>query len=373
MQNPDSPAKFKRTCPTCSRPVGPGDKFCATCRTKIPVLLTCSKCGTQFTAPVKYCDLCGAPVILGEVPEPVDSLKPSGEENTGPVDDSASEPDEEEIPEPDTEELPEGYEEDTEEEGRVSGEVEIPHHYSREIQEPETEELLKQYGDGYGEDETLESYHALKPHPPLHHEVKKPVDALSEQESSEVVDDALFFSPGKPKVTPKPRNIRTGVIAGCIVVIIIMAVVYFIGMPKFMEIGGFSTPKNQTEAVITPLPEPTPVRTIQTSPPSRALVPLPTQLVPSDQKLYFQVQKNPITAKISVVFAGSAGEGSIKIAEIKVSHPDGSFATGIIQPLKGINEITLDGSKDTDRVEIIAQMSDGRTYRVYDDLVPLMR
>ena len=30
-------------------------------------------------------------------------------------------------------------------------------------------------------------------------------------------------------------------------------------------------------------------------------------------------------------------------ADIKVTHPDGSVTTGIIQPLKGVNEITLDG------------------------------
>jgi hypothetical protein len=369
MQDPDPPPKFRRTCPTCSRPVEPGDKFCATCRTRIPVLLTCSKCGTQFTAMVKYCDLCGAPVILGEEPEPVDSPERSDEDTTGMAEDITPGRDEDEIPEPDADELPE----DTDEENIVSGEDETPHRYSREIQEPDTEELLEQYGEGYGEEETLESYHQPKPHPPTKHEVKKPVAALSEEGSSEIVDDVLFLSPGKREAPPKSRVNKTGIIAGCIVLIVIIAVIYFIGMPKFTGIGGFSTHGNLTEAELTPIPETSVVRTTQTSPPPRALVPLPTQLVPSNLKLYFQVQKNPVTSKISVVFAGSAGEGSIGSADIKVTHPDGSFATGIIQPLKGINEIILDGSKETDRVEIIAKMSDGGTYRVYDELVPLMR
>ncbi len=82
MQNPASPPKSERTCPTCSMPVEHGNKFCATCGTRIPELLTCSKCGTEFTAPIKYCDLCGAPVILGEVPEPDDSSEHSEEEKT---------------------------------------------------------------------------------------------------------------------------------------------------------------------------------------------------------------------------------------------------------------------------------------------------
>jgi hypothetical protein len=34
-----------------------------------------------------------------------------------------------------------------------------------------------------------------------------------------------------------------------------------------------------------------------------------------------------------------------------------------------MTEITLDGSKETDRVEIIVKMSSGETYRVKDELM----
>ena len=153
--------------------------------------------------------------------------------------------------------------------------------------------------------------------------------------------------------------------------IAIIAAVYFIGLPMLTESGGFSVHSNPPAAKITPIPEPAIVAT--PTPASRALVPQPTQMIPTGQKLYFQVQKNPVTSKISVIFAGSAGEGSIKSADIRVTHPDGSVTTGIILPLKGVTEITLDGSKETDRVEISAKMSSGETYRVYDDLVPFMR
>src|SRR5512137_2730234 len=111
MQNPVSPPKVKHTCPTCNRPVEPGYKFCKTCGTRIPELSTCSKCGTQFIAPVKYCDLCGAPVIQGEVTEPDDLPEDYEEENTGPVEDQTAERDEVEIPEPEPDEFPEDNDE----------------------------------------------------------------------------------------------------------------------------------------------------------------------------------------------------------------------------------------------------------------------
>ncbi|GEM_PF-307923 len=375
MQNPASPPKSRRTCPTCDRPVEPGYKFCKTCGTRIPELSTCSKCGTQFISPVKYCHLCGAPIIPGEVPNPDNSPEYYEEENTGLVEDQTSERDEEEIPEPDTDELPEDNDDETIE----PDEDETPHYKKGEIQEPDTDELLKQFGAEYGEDETLESYHKPKSPSPIKHEAKKPVTvpAPSERVSSETVDDALFFSPGKPEAPAKPRGNKTRIIGGCIVLLAIIAAVYFIGLPKLTESGVFNAHSNSPSAEITPIPTIvgtiTPALTKTPASVSRSLVPLPTQLVPSGRNFYFQVQKNPVTLKISVIFTGSAGVGSINSADIKVTHPDGSVSTGIIQPLKGVSEISLEGSKETDRVEIIAEMSDGETYRVYDDLVSLMR
>ena len=318
--------------------------------------------------------MCGATVIPGEVPEPDDSPEDSEEENTGPVEDQTSERDEVEIPEPEPDELPE----DNDKENIVPAEDETPHYSKKEIQEPDTDELLEQYGKEYGEDETLESYHKPQPPSSIKREAQKPatVPAPPGRVSSETVDDALFLSPVKPEAPAKSRVTKTRIIGACLVLSAIITVVYFIGLPMFTEGGGFITHGNPPAAEITPTTgtnycQDNPVNAL--APASRALVPLPTQLIPSGQKLYFQVQKNPVTSKISVIFAGSAGEGSIKSADIKVTHPDGSVATGIILPLKGVTEITLEGSKETDRVEILAQMSSGGTYRVYDELIPLMR
>ena len=297
--------------------------------------------------------MCGAPVIPEELPEQSD------EENTGLDEDQASERDGEEIP---GDELPE----DNDKERIVPADDETPYHYKKEIQEPDTDELLELYGKEYDEDETLEFLHKPKPLSPIKHEAEKPftVPASKERGSSETVDDALFLAPGKPGAPVKPRVNRTKIIAGCIVLIMMSAAVYFIGLPML-------TDKNPQAAEIIPTPVPTKVGTITptptkiSTPAPRALIPLPTQTIPSGQQFHFEVQKNPVTSRISVIFTGSG----IKSAEIKVTHPDGSVATGIIQPLKGVNEITLAGSQETDRIEIIAQASDGKSYRVRDELI----
>jgi len=369
MRNPASPPVSRRTCPACGRPAEPGNKFCATCGTWIPVLLTCSKCGTQFIHPYEHCDLCGAPLIPQEEPEPGDSAEYSEEEITGPLEDQESEQDEVEIPESDTDELPIHHDEET-----IVQAEQVQHHDTGEIPEPDTDELLEKFGKEYAEDETLESYHTPKPPSPPAQTVKKPIKVPppSVQGSTEVFDDALFLSSKRQESPPNHRVKLTWIIVGCMVLAAVVAAVYFIGLPMFAARGGFDIHITPPVTVSTGTGTITPTLTVTVTPSSNALVPRPTQLIPTGQKFHFLVQKNPVTFKVSVTFLGSADSDGIQSADIRVSHPDGSFATGIIQPLKGVAEVALTGSNQTDRVEILAHMSDGMTYRVYDQLVPVM-
>jgi hypothetical protein len=381
MGNPPSHQDFRHTCPTCNRPVRHGDKFCEVCGTKIPSLSTCSKCGTQFIHPKKFCDLCGAPFILEEIPEPeADEIQEPGLDEL-PEPDS----DEEEIPERDVDETEETYGEEIpesvadevsepdEEEPPEKASQKTPRHYKDDAPEPDTAELLEQFGEEYSDDETLESLHKEKPTSPIQPKAKKPVKIAAPQrhEISKPVDDALFLVDEGP-APAKPPTKKIMIIGGVIGLIIILAVIFFIGLPLISGTGIFNSTSNPVSAEITPIPTIT-TPAVKLTPASGALVPQPTQTIPTDQKIFFQVQKNPLTSKISVIFTGSAGAGSISSADVKVTHADGSVTTGVILPLKGVSEITLAGSKEPDRVEIIAKMSTGETYRVFDDLVPFIR
>ena len=391
MGNPPSHQDFRHTCPTCNRPVRHGDKFCEVCGTKIPSLSTCSKCGTQFIHPKKFCDLCGAPFLLEEIPEPEadeiqgpaleklplrdsdevpepaeEELQEAAEEETPePGTDETVETDGEEIPETDAEDVPEPDGEEIPETAKAK----TPIQYHDKIQEPDTAELLEQFGEEYSNDETLESLHKEKPASLIQPTTKKPITipASQKREISKPVDDALFLVDEGP--TPAKLSVnKIWIIGGVVGLIIILAVILFIGLPVLMGTSVFNTTSNPAPAEITPLPT---ITTTVAKPTlaSGALVPQPTQTIPTDQKIFFQVQKNPITSKILVIFTGSAGAGSISYADVKVTHTDGSVTMGVILPLKGVNEITLGGTKEADRVEIIAKMSTGETYRVYDNLL----
>jgi hypothetical protein len=395
MGNPPSHLDFRHTCPTCNRPVRHGDKFCEVCGTKIPSLSTCSKCGTQFIHPKKFCDLCGAPFILEEIPEPeADELpeagleklpEPDSDKMPGPGEEELSEAAEEELPEADVDETDETYVEEPpeavadkvpepdEQEPPEKVSQKTPRHYKDDVQEPDTAELLEQFGEEYSDDETLESLHKEKPASHIQPTTKKPITVPASQgrELSKPVDDALFLLDTKPPPAKPPTN-KIIIIGGGIGLIIILAVIFFIGLPLLTGTSIFTTTSNPAPAETTPIPTIT-TPAVKLTAASGALVPQPTQTIPTDQKIFFQVQKNPITSRILVIFTGSAGAGSISSADVKVTHPDGSISMGVILLLKGVNEITLAGSKEPDRVEIIAKMSTGETYRVFDDLVPFIR
>jgi len=226
-------------------------------------------------------------------------------------------------------------------------------------------------------DETPASAGKPEPPAPVKSMVKKMVivPAPSGQDLSESFDDARVLRSEAPEPV-KQKAVPARVIGGIVVLFIMLTATYFIALPVLTGSGGLAGLNKPAAAAITPLPAATdilitPPTILETPPPvPDALAPLPTQLIPTSQKVYFQVQKNPANARISVIFTGSAGINSISSADVRVTHPGGSVATGIILPRKGVNEISLEGSEEADRVEIIAKMADGQTYRVYDELVP---
>ncbi|HII99360.1 MAG TPA: hypothetical protein HA272_08970 [Methanoregula sp.] len=323
MEDPSLPPGILRTCRSCGSPVGEDQKFCEICGTKAEALPVCRKCGALFIAPVKFCELCGTPVIpdageQGSDDEPkVLVTEPSG----------LDEPDDPE-PEPPV------------------------------VTEPEH----------------------LEPDPAESAPARTPMTVNSPPPPS---DNALFLPDEEmPAGSGDPPKKGTGpdkaLIAGAIVVVlIIIAAVFFIGLPLLQSNPALAGQAPSPELVDTPLPEqttlpakmpaimPTPVPTNSVDP----VLTLPTEAVPKNQEVYFQVQKDPITAEITVIFAGGPGINSISSGDVRVTREDETVLTGSIKPSKGDTELTLQGSKGSDRVEVIARMYNGQTYRVFDDLL----
>jgi hypothetical protein len=305
MESPSSPPGPVRTCPSCNNQVEPGHKFCETCGTKMEDRPTCKKCGAQFIAPVKFCELCGTPVITDEKNRQVVE-KPQEAESL-----PCQEP---YIPEP---------------EGPEPAPVPV-------TQEPPRQKAAAE--------KILPPATEPEPAPPKKMTIKTPVN-------------------------------KALILGGIIVFLVVIAGAYFIGLP--MLIGNSTGQADLVTAAVTPNPVPVTANTpevtvIPTTVPAtqaNSLVPLPTQLPPSSQEFFYLVQKDPVDAKITLLFQGGPGINSISNLEMKVTHQDGTTLNGSIKPLQGVMEVTLDGSKETDRVEVIARMFNGKSYRVFDELM----
>ncbi|NMB79339.1 MAG: zinc ribbon domain-containing protein [Methanomicrobiales archaeon] len=352
---PPSPGTL-RICPACHNPVEAGHKFCETCGAKMPELPCCSKCGAQFLAPVKFCEMCGTPVLsAGEFPgheAGPDTGLPEPEYLTeaGPEQESFAEPAfVAEVPEP----LP-------------VEPVTAPHDIPAE--EPDLPEVVPEKIPPAG-----------KPHPQ-----KAPAAAAGPDPLAPAFSglSSLPDQPGPKKPETQKSPSRLPLAAGAVVILIILAAgVYFVGLPMLRGGGpapGLITAPPPVSTPVPAMPEPPAEKTIAAPQPPQTpeptptpdpLVPVETQLMPKSQEVYFDVQKDGVTNEITVLYQRGPGENVLRKADIRVTYPDGTVRTGSITPSVGETEFHVIGSRETDRVEVIALMHSGQAFRIKDVLV----
>lgn len=128
-----------------------------------------------------------------------------------------------------------------------------------------------------------------------------------------------------------------------------------------------------TNPVVTPLETPTvtPPPT-EVSLPTPDLTPQPTDAVPPFQGVAIQVTKNTVSIDpwVSVLFAGGLGQPYVTVMTATIIRSDGATETRSA-PYPGIGtNILLSGTTKTDRVIVDVTFTNGKTYRVKDELVP---
>ena len=116
-----------------------------------------------------------------------------------------------------------------------------------------------------------------------------------------------------------------------------------------------------------PLATQAPVATTQSlsgTPATTDLVPQPTDVIGTSRTLNLNIEKDYL-GKVIITFQGGNGNGHVTSFDVTVNRADGLVSTGKL----GINigdVLTLEGTKDTDRVIVVANMDDGKSYRIID-------
>ena len=73
---------------------------------------------------------------------------------------------------------------------------------------------------------------------------------------------------------------------------------------------------------------------------------------------------------VTVLFTGCGGMGRVKDNTVILTRADGTSTVGELDFNQRLTEVNLQGSRGTDRLQVIVTMKSGATYVIMDRLVP---
>jgi hypothetical protein len=97
------------------------------------------------------------------------------------------------------------------------------------------------------------------------------------------------------------------------------------------------------------------------------LVPSPTDSIIEANKVNFNIEKDHL-ANVIVTFQGGSGLQQVNKIDVTLNRADGQVKTGEVGIMVD-DLVTLEGTKNTDRVMVYVTMKDGKRYKVRDELV----
>lgn len=130
--------------------------------------------------------------------------------------------------------------------------------------------------------------------------------------------------------------------------------------------GCTGTPAAPATQPPTATPAPTPAPSAVSTP---DLVPVPTDSIPAEIGVTIDVGEKDYLAKIPVIFQGGKGQIQVTRIDITLTRSDGQVMTTTLGKNKG-DTVELEGTKQTDRVEVWVSMNNGQRYKTNDLLSP---
>ncbi len=321
------PDNSRQICPKCKSPIVRGTKFCESCGARIDAFLACTHCGTLNVNGTNFCESCGLPLL--EVPQEKQPAVPVAVFAPPPPLPAEYIPPMAEVQKNVTGFLP--SESAPMESSILQSREEVP----KKADEKTTPEL--------------------QPAPvPVRGDIQ---DRTKPRE----------YSPSSPVPGPtKPLPIMTLAIIGIVILIVLALGAYVVVLPMLSGTGtaqksGDGTPSSPLTA--TSLPS----GSVQgTFPVTGTLTPGQTQVPPVNLAVTFQAERDAISGIVTVTFSGGEGQNGVKDVLFRLTRSDGQ----VLQKSFTLTQIgkseSLQGTKMTDRVEVIATYYNGNQYKILD-------
>lgn len=96
----------------------------------------------------------------------------------------------------------------------------------------------------------------------------------------------------------------------------------------------------------------------------------PTQTLAKDTELYFNVNKDSTNAIVTVQFNGGPGMGLVRGNRIILTRSDGTVTEKKLNFNERLSSVQLQGSRGTDRLQVIITLHSGEERSIVDTLLP---
>ena len=100
-----------------------------------------------------------------------------------------------------------------------------------------------------------------------------------------------------------------------------------------------------------------------------SLTTAPTQALPEGNKLTIVAEKSPIDLGVVVTFEGGPGQGFVQDNQVILTRSDGTLPGKTGFSAGSHPKISLQGTRGTDRLQVIVTLRSGETYTVVDQLL----
>ncbi len=201
------------------------------------------------------------------------------------------------------------------------------------------------------------------PEPPTNTPPQKPSLApLREPEPSAHVVEPLPTVNGQPVASPA-RNPRTLVIGGVVTVVILIIALILAGvftLPGGLTPAGMKNSRGSNTVDY---------RSSDTLVNTVVLTAEPTQTLAKDTELYVDASKDNSNAMVTVTFNGGPGMGLVKDNRVVLTRSDGTVADGRLNFNQRLSEVKLQGSRGTDRIQVIVTLYSGEEKTIVDTLL----
>jgi hypothetical protein len=177
--------------------------------------------------------------------------------------------------------------------------------------------------------------------------------------------------PRPPADTVPAVKSKTLLVAGIIVVVLIVAILVFqSGVLSLQQQGPNADLHNKTNTSHPGLTDEEYYRSSEARVNTVVLTVGPTQTLAKDTEVYLDVDKDSSNAVVTVQFNGGPGINLVMDNQVILTRSDGTVTEGKLNFNKRLSSVQLQGTRGTDRLQVILILHSGERKTIEDKLMP---